>query len=359
MNQHLSAGMLFAALLFCATYMRPLSAQPKPLAFDASSPTNVVFSDLLQYRGLTIESKSGNLRLGELRLAFLPESEEGGAKAEYGILDNQHRITATLSKGGTEAGKFIFNFDSREGAFSTVRATSSDGYVESVKFTESADCVLDFFVDAKKIFSFPFRVEKKSSSDAYAKDGARYFLTGAWSEYGYIQVSNNEKMPIKWFFFLCNQNLSGNESIDVFADVELFKDGKLYGSWNQQAGVKGNEDKAAWLGANRIWRAVGDGDGMPLYTLNKENGEIMLPSHLKDGKYEIRITYYDKQKIRDKPKMIAGQFQSKPGADVFAFEIKGGKVVPQGRQVSAPSPELMIQGGRFDTFVIRKGSKLN
>ncbi len=342
-------------LIFCSTL---LSAQPKPLAFDASSPTNVVFSSLLQYRGLTIESKSGELRLGELRLAFLPESEEGGAKAEYGTLENQHRITATLSKGGAEAGKFIFNFDSREGAFSTVRASSANGYIESVKFTESADCILDFFVDTKKIFSFPFRVEKKSSSDAYAKDGARYFLTGAWSEYGYIQVSSNAKMPIKWFFFLCNQNLSGNESIDVFADVELFKDGKLYGSWNQQAGVKGNEDKAAWLGANRIWRAVGDGDGMPLYTLNKDNGEIMLPSHLKDGKYEVRITYYDKQKIRDKPKMIAGQFQSKPGADVFAFEIKGGKVVQQGRQASAPAPELMIQGERFDTFVLRNGSKL-
>lgn len=359
MTQRNFMRVLFSALLFSAVGMHSLVAQPKPLAFDASSPTNVVFSDLLQYRGLTIESKSGELRLGELRLAFLPESEEGGAKAEYGILENQHRITATLTKGGAQVGKFIFNFDSREGAFSTVRASSSDGYLESFTFTESADCILDFFVDAKKIFSFPFRVEKKASSDAYAKDGARYFLTGAWSEYGYIQVSSNPKMPIKWFFFLCNQNLSGNESIDVFADVELFKDGKLYGSWNQQAGVKGNEDKPNWLGANRIWRAVGDGDGMPLYTLNKDGGEIMLPSHLKDGKYELRITYYDKQKIRDKPKVIAGQFQSKPGADVFPFEVKGGKVVQQGRQVSAPAPELVIQGGRFDSFIVRKGSKLN
>lgn len=359
MTQHRFNRVLFSTLVFCAMFARPLSAQPKPLAFDASSPTNVVFSDLLHYRGLTIESNSGDLRLGELRLAFLPETEAGGSNAEYGTLDNQHRITAVLSKGGAEAGKFIFNFDSREGAFSTMRATSGNGYIESFNFTESADCVLDFFVDAKKIFSFPFRVEKKASKDAYAKDGARYFLTGAWSEYGFMQVSSNAKMPIKWFFFLCNQNLSGNESIDVFADVELFKDGKLYGSWNQQAGVKGNEDKANWLSANRIWRAVGDGDGMPFYTLNKDGGEIMLPSHLKDGKYEVRIIYYDKQKIRDKPKMIAGQFQSKPGADVFAFEIKGGKVVQQGRQVSAPSPELMIQGGRFDSFVLRKGSKLN
>ncbi|MFQ3609761.1 MAG: hypothetical protein SNJ55_14095, partial [Chloroherpetonaceae bacterium] len=210
MTDRLFAALLFSMLLLSTLGSPLLLAQPKPLAFDASSPTNVVFSDLLQYRGLTIESKSGELRLGELRLAFLPETEEGGAKAEYGTLDNQHRITAVLTKGGSEAGKFIFNFDSRAGAFSTVRASSGNGYIESFTFTESADCILDFFVDAKKIFSFPFRVEKKASSDAYAKDGARYFLTGAWSEYGYVQVSSNAKMPIKWFFFLCNQNLSGN-----------------------------------------------------------------------------------------------------------------------------------------------------
>lgn len=336
-------------------------AQPKPLIYDKPFPPAIVMSSFLESgKGLRLDNESGRLGFNGLTVSFLPDKEEGGGAAKYGYEPNDHKLYATLSQGGNALAKFLFQTSGTEGPFTRCQILS--GTMETEKefannyvVTSGGDYKLEFFLDGKKFYDFPFSVVKKENPDKFAEVKTRYFLNGMWSEYGFLTFDpQNEGRGFRWVFFHQQEELETPTATKEYAvDIELFKNGKLFGGITSDKGQKSYQPLR--LKSKRMWQR----EDLTLYALapQDKSGKAIKPADLTDGKYEIRMTYYDTYEWQNgKPtKVVAGPFQKKAGADVFPFEVKGGKIQYQDRQArdSAP-PEQFIEGGNSEWWTKRK-----
>lgn len=310
------------------TKPKPAKVALKPLTYERFQP-KVSYSTLL--RSVAIQPKTGKLYFNAFTISFLPKTEEGGGNATYGTEPNQHKIHAFLKQGDKELAKFVFYTGRQEGPFTEVSlalgsmTAEKEGYVGFHNFTDNADCTLEFLLDDKLIQKFPFKVVKKANSDPYAKDANMFFLEGPWTDFGYIYIMDNKDDNSVYFKFYSRHQKLEYVSQDYFYAVQLYKDGKLFGSFSREE-MKNNPNKfkAFTVGAKRIWKRY----EIPLYNADAQ-GTSMFGKHLrKDGNYEVRVTYYDD--YTSKGKQVTGPWGQK--MDVYAFQIKGGKIVQQGRQ---------------------------
>lgn len=347
---------LFLALCSCVSAF----SQPKPLVYDKPFPPAIAMSSFLG-KGLSLENVSGRLAVQAITVSFLPDKEEGGGTAKYGYEPNDHKLYAVLSQSGKDLAKFLFQTSGTEGPFTKCQILSGSmetqkEYALDYTVTSGGDYALSFFIDGKKFYDFPFSVLKKENADKFAEVKARYFLNGMWSEYGFLyfdQPANSAK-GLRWVFFHEQQELETPTAIQEYAvDIELYKNGKLVGGIKDDKGQKSYQPLR--LKSKRFWQH----EDNTLYTTAPQgkSGKTLMPADLADGKYEIRMTYYDTYEWENgKPsKVVAGPFQKKGGADVFPFEVKGGKIQYQDRQVREKTPpEQFIEGGNSEWWSKRK-----
>ncbi|MFQ3607988.1 MAG: hypothetical protein SNJ55_05085 [Chloroherpetonaceae bacterium] len=336
-------------------------AQPKPLVYDKPFPPAIAMSGFLESgKGLRLDNESGRLAFNGITVSFLPDKEEGGGTAKYGYEQSEHKLYAVLSQAGKDLAKFLFQTSGSEGPFT--RCSILSGSMETQKeyaldyvLTSGGDYLLSFFIDGKKFYDFPFSVLKKENPDKFAEVKARYFLNGMWSDYGFLTFDpQNEGRGFRWVFFHQQEELETPTATQEYAvDIELFKNGKLYGGITNDKGQKSYQPLR--LKSKRMWQR----EDLTLYDLAPQgkSGKALKPADLADGKYEIRMTYYDTYEWQNgKPsKVVAGPFQKKAGADVFPFEVKGGKIQYQDRQVREKTPpEQFIEGGNSEWWSRRK-----
>ncbi|KER10856.1 MAG: hypothetical protein HY22_02050 [[Candidatus Thermochlorobacteriaceae] bacterium GBChlB] len=335
-------------------------AQPKPLVYDKPFPPAIAMSSFLG-KGLSLENVSGRLAVQNLTVSFLPDKEEGGGEAKYGYEPTDHKLYAVLSQSGTDLAKFLFQTSGTEGPFTrcSILSGSTDTqkeYALDYTVTSGGEYLLSFFIDGKKFYDFPFSVLKKENADKFAEVKARYFLNGMWSDYGFLFFDPpNSAKGVRWVFFHEQQELETPTAVKYYyVDIELFKNGKLFGAGG--TGNKGTRFYQPWrLESKRFWQR----EDLSLFTTGAgdKTGKTIMPADLADGKYEIRMTYYDTNEWQNgKPtKVVAGPFQKKGGADVFPFEVKGGKIQYQDRQVREKTPpEQFIEGGNSEWWTKRK-----
>lgn len=337
------------------TKAEPAKVELKPLTFERFQP-RLSYSTLL--RSISIQEKTGKFYINNvagLTVSFLPKTEEGGGKAVYGPEANQHKIEAFLKEGDKQLAKFVFRIGREEGPYTEISGVSSGsvtatkaGYVGSYTFTNNANCVLEFTIDGKLFQKFPFKVEKKENSDAYAKYPHMFFLEGPWSDFGYINIPDNKDDSSVYFkFYSRHQNLE-YVSKDYFYAIKMYKDGKIFAINPVSSGFDAYKPIADMVDAKRIWKRY----EKPLFKAANTNKLIFGRDLRQDGNYEVRVMYYEDSKPGSK--QIAGPWGQK--MDVYAFQIKGGKIVHQGRQDRATKDnEFFIEGGRDAWWIQKKG----
>lgn len=329
----------------------------KPLVYDAPFKPKVTYESLLN--GVSIRPESGQLRLREtFTCSFTPEKEQGGSPAKYGVKPGQHKLTARLNKDGKTVGKYMANvMQSDAGGFRSKRkgpfadfsfVTSSNGYVEKAGydtkehvFTEAGDYELVFLLDDKPFQRFPFGVVIDKSADPYAAEPARHALTGPWNDAGYLHIPENKDDSYVTFYTFLRKTKAGKMRRDFEYRVEILRAGQSLGQ------VKKHYSAADVWNQVAIPLSKGGGGDLSSAFLGKELRA--------DGAYEIRVKYFDpKASSNGKDVPVAGPYGKQQ--DVYRFDVKGGKIQPQGWQNRKAADELnVVEGGNDQFWLLREG----
>lgn len=329
----------------------------KPLVYDAPFKPKVTYESLL--KGVTIRPESGQLRIRQtFTCSFMPEKEKGGTFALYGVKPEKHKLTVHLNKGGQTLGKYMaMVMQSDAGGFRSKRkgpfadfsvVTSSNGYVEKAgydteeyAFTEAGAYELVFLLDGEPFQRFPFNVNIAKSDDPYAAKPALYTLSGPWSDVGYVHIPENKDDGYVTFYTFLRRTEAGKMREDFEYRVEILRSGQSLGQVKKHFGAKDTWNEIA------IPLSKGGGDNLSSSFLGKD----LRP----DGKYEIRISYFD-PKASSQGKDVPVPGPNGQVKDAYAFEVKGGKIQPQGWQNRATAEELeVVEGGADQFWILRQG----
>jgi hypothetical protein len=199
----------------------------------------------------------------------------------------------------------------------------------AVKPLTAGNYLLEFAADDKLFYRFPFVVVEGKNDDPYQPAGTRYFIEGAWNEYGNIFYQRNDpESVLKFTTWL--QGKSGKDE-KTFTPYELklvsLKDGKVI-AWD----ASGFRLQPRWQKADVLLHPAGGDKNSYL-----KAGELLRT----DGKYAFRLTV-----------------DGKPYGN-YPFEVKQGKIQFQGKQIAEKTdPRVAIvdrlSGGRYTSWWIER-----
>ena len=200
---------------------------------------------------------------------------------------------------------------------------------EAVKPLAAGDYVLEFAMGDRPFYRFPFSVVEMKSDDPYMPPGARYFIEGAWNDYGNIFYQRND--PESSFRFTTwLQEKSGREtkrSVSYEVKVVRERDGKMLA---EDAGTLRLETR--WLKVDFLLRPAG-GDKNAYFKV----GEVLR----EDGGYSVRFALDDKPYGR------------------YPFNVKGNRIQFQGRQIRENTDPMRyivdyLYGGHYTSWWIQR-----
>jgi hypothetical protein len=187
---------------------------------------------------------------------------------------------------------------------------------------------LEFAADDKPFTSFPFSVVAAQRDDPYQPAGNRYFIEGAWNEYGNMYYQRNDPQS-SLTFTTWVQDKRGNENKTFTAyDAKLvnLKDGKVLG---EEAGTLRLEPR--WLELKLYFHPAVD-----------KNAFLKAAELLReDGRYSVRLT-----------------IDGKPYGD-YPFTVKGSRIQFQGKQIKENTDPMTyivdyLSGGRYSSWWIKR-----
>ena len=202
------------------------------------------------------------------------------------------------------------------------------GGYEAVKPLAPGNYLLEFAADDQVFQRFRFSVAAMKSDDPYQAAGSRYFIDGAWSDYGNLYYQRNDPQSsivlTTWV-----QERSGRESKrSVPYEIKLIRSrtGQVLG---EDAGTLRLEPR--WLTATLNFRPGGDRSSF------LKAAEVLG----EDGAYRIRLV-----------------IDGKPHGE-YPFMVKGGRIQHQGRQLRESTDPLdtiteHIAGGRYTSWWLRR-----
>ena len=149
-----------------------------------------------------------------------PYDPDGGGKL----------TTLVKTADGKVLNTYVWYAESIGGLWELSRYKVIGGY-QTVKPLSAGSYVLEFAADDKPFTRFPFTVVEGKNEDPYQPAGTRYFIEGAWNEYGNIFYQRNDPQS-SLTFTTWVQDKRGNESktsTPYEAKLINLKDGKAIG----------------------------------------------------------------------------------------------------------------------------------
>ena len=245
-----------------------------------------------------------------------PYDPEGGGKL----------TTVVKTADGKVLNTFVWYAESIGGLWELSRYKVVGGY-ESVKPLAAGNYALEFAVEDKTFYKFPFSVVEVKNEDPYQPPGSRYLIEGAWNEYGNIFYQRNDpQSSVRFTTWVQDRSGRGGQKSVPYA-LKLFKGDRLLA---EDAGTLRTEPR--WLKLELSLRPAG-GDQNSFF----KAGEILR----EDGAYSFRLS-----------------LDGKPYGE-YPFTVKGGRIEFQGRQVREKTdPTLFIvdyiNGGRHSSWWIKR-----
>lgn len=167
------------------------------------------------------------------------------------------------------------------------------------------------------------------SEDPYAPAGNRYFIDGAWNEYGNIYYQRNDPQSILTFTTWVQNNVGQPNQTSVPYDVKLIssRDGRVLAA---NTGTFRLEPR--WLKADLHFRPSG-GDQNAYF----KAGDLLR----EDGRYSVRLT-----------------INNKPHGE-YPFVVKGGRIELQGKQIRENTDPMVyivdyLSDGRYTSWWIKR-----
>ena len=300
-----------------------------PAAAAQSCTPGITFGSLIG--SVRVGFGDGRLQVDKLYAACLPQpARQSRTNFGYEPDDGGQLAMRVKSADGQLLATYVW-YAERIGTIWEMSRYKVVGGYESVKPLTAGDYVLEFAADDRQFQKFAFSVVAMKSDNPYQAAGNRYFIDGAWSEYGNLYFQRNDPQS-SFTFTTWVQDRAGRESKrSVPYEIKLVRarTGQVVA---EETGSLRLEPR--WLAATLYFRPPGDKSS------HFKAGEILG----EDGVYRIRLA-----------------IEGKPYGD-YPFTIKGGRIELQGRQVregTDPQDYITdhISGGRYTSWWLRRELK--
>ena len=271
----------------------------------------------------------GRLALGRLYAVCLPTpGKQSSSNYPYDPDGGGKLATIVKSADGKVLNTYVWYAESIGGLWELSRYKVLGGY-EAVKPLTAGNYLLEFAIEDKPFYRFPFSVVAIKSDDPYAAEGNRYFIEGAWNEYGNIYYQRNDPQSSLTFTTWVQDKAGHQNKSSVPYELKLIsaRDGRVLGVDNGTLRLE-----PRWLNAALYFRPSG-GDA----TAYLKAGELLR----EDGRYSVRLTIDNK---------LYG---------TYPFVVKGGRIELQGKQVRDNTDPMIyivdyLSGGRYTSWWIKR-----
>jgi hypothetical protein len=285
----------------------------KEITFDPKYPPGILFSSLLDGFILHENGKAGFM---DIKATFLPPAKGTKVAENYNEVDGGKLESVIKKADGSVHDRRFWRGVPLQNPFWNVFYTGS--FIQM----SPGDYTLEFLVEGKPFYRFPFSVVNEKGGDDPFAPGAKDKLTlkGAWETYGYLYLEQNN--PELMLYFKTWIRAPYQKSVESRA--EIFRDGKLIAEHESSPTIQ-----VKWQTESISFRKPG-------------NGSQVIGADIfgKDGDYKVVLKYDGS---------VYGE---------YPFSIKGGKFVYLPEQTRGEADFMtMIEGGNNSWYVKRKAPK--
>jgi hypothetical protein len=297
------------------------AAEQKTAGTECTAP-GVSFWSLLG--AVNVSYTGGYLQLGKLYAVCLPQpstpsdsiyaySPVGGGKLSTVLKDAQGQSLAT----------YVWSAENISGLWEMSDYKVLGGE-QSIKPLGAGSYSLEFQIEGKPFYRFPFSVAALPSDDPYQPPGTRYFIDGPWSAYGNLFYQRNDPQS-SLRFTTWVEDRAGHpqeKSSPYIVELTSTRDGRV---------IARNQGE---LRANQQWRQLDVYFQLPGDNANTSMKAATLLAE--DGGYRVSLR-------------VNGQLRG-----IYSFTVSGGKIQLQGRQLERTAPIDRITdylyGGRYRSW---------
>ena len=312
-----------ALLLLFVLFSLPAQAQIQ----DGPCSPGISFWKLLD--AVKVDYASGTLYIGKLYAVCLPAPAQKSSSNYAYDPDGGGKLTSVIKTAdGKTLGTLVWYAESISGLWE-LSSYKVVGGPQSLRPLSSGNYLLEFAAEGKPFCRFPFSVVEGTSDDPYQPAGPRYFIEGAWNEYGNIFYQRNDPQSILKFTTWLQQKIGHESKTPVPYDIKLvrLKDGVVLGQDSATLNLQ-----PRWLQADFFFQdAAAD-----------KNSHLSAAGLLReDGKYTVRL-----------------RIDGKPYGE-YPFVVKGGRIQFQGKQIREGTDPLLyitdyLSGGRYSSWWIKR-----
>ena len=298
------------------------SAQP------ANYPPCIMYSTLLN--GVKVHPIQGTFRLDQLQ-PDIPGNDVSTYSPENG-----GTLTSTLKRSdGATVAEIVWYAEKLKPPYwllssYKIRVPGGGWNAEpQFKLTTAGDYIVEFLLDGKLFYRFPFSLEALVSDDPYNPQTV-YRLNGAWNDYAYfLYAEADPSRPLMFKLWLRNDGSQKRKDVKVTGTLkhggkEIAKFGEfpldysLSSDWIRYEITFGQFKNSQFN--SKVWYS-----------------SLKAEELLTNGTYELTM------ELGDKP------------YGTWTFSAKGGQIERQGRQVRTTTDPLeFIEGGKDAFWVKRK-----
>lgn len=314
------------ALTLCGAAAR---AQPQPKAQGPCVP-GVSFWTLMDAVG--VGYADGRVRVERLYAVCLPPPARASETNYAYNPDDGGKLSTVLKRADGQALNTLVWYGENVAGLWELSRYKVVGGAETVKPLAPGSYFLEFQLEDKPFYRFPFSVATLPSDDPYQPPGTRYFVEGPWNEYGNVFYQRNDPESALRFttWLQVKVGRASKRDVPYEAQVVRARDGKVLGT---DSGTYRLEPR--WQKAEINFHSAG---GDPNAYLKA--GELLR----EDGQYRVRMN------VDGKP------------YGTYPFTVQGGKIQLQGLQVrERTDPQLFIldhlYGGRYTSWWIKRTEK--
>jgi hypothetical protein len=271
----------------------------------------------------------GRLSIGRMYAVCLPApGKQSTSNYPYDPDGGGKLATVVKSADGKVLNTYVWYAESIGGLWELSRYKVLGGY-EAVQPLVAGNYLLEFTLEDKPFYRFPFSVAVIKSDDPYAPAGNRYFIEGPWNEYGNIYYQRNDPQSILTFTTWLQDKVGHQNKTSVPYELKLVnaRDGSVIGVSDGTFRLE-----PRWLKADLHFRPSGGDKNAYL-----KAGDLLR----EDGRYSVRLT------IDNKP------------YGTYPFVVKGGRIELQGKQVREKTDPMIyivdyLSGGRYTSWWIKR-----
>ena len=314
--------LLFCVLLFCAGSGVALGEQPQVPCTPGMSYWSLLGSVGVGYT-------DGRLAVNKLYAVCLPQPVDAGDSNYAYSPDGGGKFASVVKRAdGQTLNTYHWYGENIAGLWELSHFKVLGGEA-AIRPLAAGDYVLEFQLEDKPFYRFPFRIVTEPADDPYQAPGTRYFIDGPWNDYGNVFYQRNDpKSSLRFTTWV--REKAGHESkraVPYEAQIIRLQDNSVVATDTGTLRLS-----PQWQQTDLLFKTMG-GDQNSFF-----RAEEILRT---DGLYRVSVS------IDGKP------------YGTYPFTVERGKIQLQGTQIrERTDPQLFLldylYGGRYTSWWIKR-----